>query len=194
MSGLVNMSAGGSGELMLVVNGGDAFAQRMTDLKAAKDEAQAAFDALRLGMEAQAAWDAANALKATYDAKMAAVAADIDAMRQACIDEVTLERGNAAKDCADARAEARKIRADAKLAAQKVKDDIAAELEQARLSRAAADAEFQAASAAKADALVAIEHAAGKLVEAEATKKAAEDLVAALKSVMGVEPAPATEG
>lgn len=184
MSGLVNLSAGGNGEMVMVLEGGDAFAQRVADLKTAKADAETAFAELRLGMEAQAAWDAAHAMKAEYDAKLAAASAEIQALRDATAQDIATERGAAQVDVSAARAEARKIRADAKVAAAKVAEDIAAELEQARLARANADAEFQAAAAQRADAVTAIEHAAAKVIEAEAAKKAADDLVAALKAVM----------
>lgn len=144
----LSADTGISPDLLLVAKGGDAFAERLTQLDAAKSEAVAAFEALRIGNDAKAAWDEANAAKAEIKAKREKAQADIDEMLQiarAQCDTMRYEAGlvvaDAAQRAKEMAAEAEAALADAKAeAAQIVKDAKAKAMEAGRKAKAAEEA------------------------------------------------------
>jgi transposase len=165
-------TGGISPDLMLVARGGDAFAERLAQFDAAKTETMAAFEALRIGKDAAAAWDEVNAAKAEIKAKRDRTDADIAEMLQNAQAQCDTMRAEAAHYVTDARQRASEMLEAAQAQADTLKADAEAAAKEARSKALAAGKKAKAAEEASAahEAAAAAAVAAQAAADAQAAK------------------------
>lgn len=135
--------------LVMVAGQDDTFRQRLAELQQAKADAEEAFQSLRIGNDAKAAYDQVVALKAQADELLARAPADAAAIRAAAEADARKMRDAAAAEIAQAHATAAEIIARADDQAQSLLAGAAEKAKAASDKANAADAAQSAAQAAQ---------------------------------------------
>lgn len=147
----VSATTAGSGDFLLVSDSA-AFGKKLKELQSAREEAEAAFKALRIGRDAAKAFEDAEKMKREYEARI-----------EAANDE-------AAAIVAEAKAEAKTLKADSAAKLKKATDEATAIIDDARKVADALKAEAEEAKAAMK----------GALAETKAAKKAHDEAAAGM--------------